>query len=141
MVSCVLPSLQAPVLRTYQVGLRFEGSTREARRQNEFTANQIIRELQQEARNKITTDRVDQTIELLRTHPEWEGTKGVAHLAKALGDRSNLGQATWLVVLNAAKGAIDRETKLQTFIERLDESPEPLSNGLSSVGSPIWNKG
>ena len=92
MSSCAFPSLQAPVLRTYQVGLRFEGSTRIARQQNELTANHIIRELQQKARNKITMDRVDQAIELLRAHPEWDGTKGAAHLAKALGDRSNLGK-------------------------------------------------
>ncbi|MFQ5977222.1 MAG: hypothetical protein ACE5OZ_03695 [Candidatus Heimdallarchaeota archaeon] len=126
MASCDLPSLQAPVLRTYQVGLRFEGNTRVARRQNESAANQIIRDLQQELRNKITMERVDQAIDLLRTHPEWDGTKGAAHLAQALGERSNLGQATWLLVLNAAKGVIDREAKLQTFVERLEESPEAL---------------
>ncbi|MFQ5976812.1 MAG: hypothetical protein ACE5OZ_01620 [Candidatus Heimdallarchaeota archaeon] len=141
MALCALPSLQAPVLRTYQVGLRFEGSTRETRRQNELTANQIIRELQQEARSKITGARVDQAIDLLRTHPEWEGTQGAAHLAKALGDRSNLGQATWLVVLNAAKGVIDREVKLQTFLERLGESPEALVEWLVFGRVPYLEQG
>ncbi|MFQ5976928.1 MAG: hypothetical protein ACE5OZ_02205 [Candidatus Heimdallarchaeota archaeon] len=141
MSACDLPSLQAPVLRTYEVGLRFKGSTRETRRQNELTANQIIRELQQEARNKITRARVDQTIELLRAHPEWDGTQGAAHLAKALGDRSNLGQATWLVVLNAAKGVIDRETKLQTFLDRLEESSEALVEWLVFGRVPYLEKG
>ncbi|MFW9914274.1 MAG: hypothetical protein ACFFGZ_01580 [Candidatus Thorarchaeota archaeon] len=92
MPSCKLPPLQTPVLRTYNVGLQFEGSTRETRRQNEAAANQIIWDLQQEVRDKITIERVDQAIELLRSHPKWKGTKGAAHLAKALGDRSNLGQ-------------------------------------------------
>ncbi|MFQ5976592.1 MAG: hypothetical protein ACE5OZ_00505 [Candidatus Heimdallarchaeota archaeon] len=141
MASCELPSLQAPVLRTYQVGLRFEGNGRASRRQNELVANQIIRELQQEARNKITRDRVDQAIELLRAHPEWDGTKGAAHLAKALGERSNLGQATWLIVLNAAKGVIDREAKLQTFLERLEESPEALVEWFVFGRVPYLEKG
>ncbi|MHA2494667.1 MAG: hypothetical protein ACXAEI_04200 [Candidatus Hodarchaeales archaeon] len=141
MSACALPSLQAPVLRTYQVGLRFEGSRRETRRQNEGTANQIIRELQQEARDKITMGRVDQAIELLRTHPEWDGTKGAAHLAKALDERSNLGQATWLVVLNAAKGVIDREAKLQTFVERLEESPEAFLEWFVLGRVPYLEKG
>ncbi|MFQ5976551.1 MAG: hypothetical protein ACE5OZ_00290 [Candidatus Heimdallarchaeota archaeon] len=141
MASCALPSLQAPVLRTYKVGLRFEGTTRELRRQNELTANQIIRELQQEARNKITTDRVDQAIELVRAHPEWEGTQGAAYLAKALDDRSNLGQATWLIMLNAAKGVIDRETKLQTFVDRLDTSPEAFVEWFVFGRAPYLEKG
>ncbi|MFQ5979051.1 MAG: hypothetical protein ACE5OZ_13070 [Candidatus Heimdallarchaeota archaeon] len=141
MSSCELPSLQAPVIRTYQVGLRFEGSGRESRRQNELTANQIIRELQQEARNKITKDRIDLAIELLRAHPRWDGTKGAAHLAKAFGERSNLGQATWLVVLNAAKGVIDRESKLQTFLERLMESPEALVEWFVFGRVPYLEKG
>jgi hypothetical protein len=46
-------------------------------------------------------ERVDQAIELFRAHPEWDGTRGAAQLAKALGGRTNLGQATWLIVLNA----------------------------------------
>ncbi|MFQ5977215.1 MAG: hypothetical protein ACE5OZ_03660 [Candidatus Heimdallarchaeota archaeon] len=141
MSSCDLPSLQTPVLRTYQVGLRFEGSTRETRRQHELTANQIIRELQQEARKKITSERVDQAIELLRSHPEWDGTQGAASLAKALGERSNLGQATWLLVLNAVKGVIDREAKLQTFVERLDEAPEALVEWFVFGRVPYLEKG
>jgi 2-oxo-4-hydroxy-4-carboxy--5-ureidoimidazoline (OHCU) decarboxylase len=123
------------------MGLRFEGSTRVTRRQNELTANHIVRELQQKARNKITMDRVDQAIELLRAHPEWDGTQGAAHLAKALGDRSNLGQATWLIVLNAAKGVIDREAKLQTFVERLEESPEALVEWFVFGRVPYLEKG
>jgi 2-oxo-4-hydroxy-4-carboxy--5-ureidoimidazoline (OHCU) decarboxylase len=123
------------------VGLQFEGNTRATRRQNELTANHIIRELQQEVRDKITRDRVDQAIELLRAHPEWDGTKGAAHLAKALGERSNLGQATWLVVLNAAKGVIDREAKLQTFVERLMESPEALIEWFVFGRVPYLEKG
>lgn len=141
MSSCDLPFLQTPVLRTYQVGLRFEGSARATRRQNELIANHIIREVQQELRNKITMERVDQAIELLRTHPEWEGTKGAAHLAQAIGERSNLGQATWLLVLNAAKGVIDREGKLQTFIERLEESPEAFLEWFVFGRVPYLEKG
>jgi hypothetical protein len=84
---------------------------------------------------------VDQAIELLRSRPKWDGTKGAAHLAKALGERSNLGQATWLLVLNAAKGVIDREAKLQTFVERLDESPEALVEWFVFGRVPYLEKG
>jgi hypothetical protein len=84
---------------------------------------------------------VDQAIELLRDHPDWDGTKGAAHLAKALGDRSNLGQATWLVVLNAAKGVIDREVKLQTFLERLMDSPEAVVEWFVFGRVPYLEKG
>ncbi len=126
MSSAAFPSLQTPVIRTYQVGLRFEGQTRDVRRQQEVQANQIIRELQHTLHEKITAERAEQAITVLRRHPGWSGTTGAAKLAKVLADRSNIGQAAYLILLNAAKGVIDREQKLQVFLEFLRNDVDAL---------------
>ena len=86
-------SLSSPVLRTYEVGVRLEGSSRTIRRENERRATQIIRALQQELRERVTPERVDQALAYLRTNSKLSGTTGAAHLAKLMQDRSNLGQA------------------------------------------------
>ncbi|MHA2272833.1 MAG: hypothetical protein ACXACI_13285 [Candidatus Hodarchaeales archaeon] len=117
------PSLETEVTRTYRVGMRFNGVSREERRHQEREANKIIRELQQAIREKITPERLDQTITLLREEPALKGTTGAAYVGAAIKDRSNLGQVTCLTMLNAAKGVLDRERKLETFLDLLENDP------------------
>ncbi|MFX1512048.1 MAG: hypothetical protein ACFFCQ_05645, partial [Promethearchaeota archaeon] len=116
-------ALTSPVLRTYEVGLRFEGLSCTTRRKNQRRAIQIIKTLQQELWERLTPERVDQALTYIRTNPKVSGTTGAAHLAKLIQDRSNLGQAAWLLLLNAVKGVLDREKKLQLFLDLLVDNP------------------
>lgn len=128
--------LTTHVTRTYTTGLRFEGNNRKDRRNNELQANTIICELQQQIRNKITEEKVDSTLDIVRHQPQLQGTKGAAVLAKKYKDRSNLGQVAYLTLLNAAKGAIDREKKIATFINRLQQEPSAAIEWLVFGRSP-----
>jgi hypothetical protein len=114
-------TLQASVTRTYTTGLRFEGTNRKDRRTKEQQANAIVRDLQKQIGKKITPDRMDETIDFVREQKNHSGTKGAAVLAKKFNDRSNLGQVAYVTMLAAAKGTLDREKKLQVFINRLQE--------------------
>jgi len=60
-------TLETIVTRTYTTGLVFQGATRNERRQNEKKANEIILGLQQLINDKITADKMDQTLELIRS--------------------------------------------------------------------------
>ncbi len=130
--------LTTQVTRTYTTGLRFEGNNRKDRRNNELQANTIICELQQQIRKKITEEKVDSTLDIVRQQqqPQLQGTKGAAVLAKKYKDRSNLGQVAYLTLLNAAKGAIDREKKVATFIKRLQQEPSAAIEWLVFGRSP-----
>ena len=114
-------TLQASVTRTYTTGLRFEGTSRKDRRAKEQQANTIVRDLQKQIGKKITPDRMDETIDFVREQRNHSGTKGAAVLAKLFNDRSNLGQVAYVTMLAAAKGTLDREKKIQAFINRLEE--------------------
>ena len=118
-------TLETIVTRTYTVGLVFQGATRTEQRKNEKKANEIVRGLQQLINDKITAEKMDQTLELIRQEPTWQGTTGAAKIAAYFNDRSNIGQVAYLTMLNAAKGTIDKERKISCFINKLSE--EPLS--------------
>ena len=114
-------TLQASVTRTYTTGLRFEGTNIKDRRAKEQQANTIVHNLQKQIGKKITPDRMDETIDFVREQKNHSGTKGAAVLAKRFNDRSNLGQVAYVTMLAAAKGTLDREKKLQVFINCLQE--------------------
>ena len=123
-MSTSLPlTLETPVTRTYTVGLRFEGHTRIERRANELQASMIIRELQQTVVEKITPGKMDCVLKLVRDQPTLTGTKGASRVAELYADRSNIGQVAYLAMLNAAKGVIDRELKLEAFLKLLSKEP------------------
>ncbi len=130
--------LTTQVTRTYTTGLRFEGNNRKDRRNNELQANTIVCELQRQIRKKITEEKVDNTLDIFRQQqqPQLQGTKGAAVLAKEWNDRSNLGQVAYLTLLNAAKGAIDKEKKIATFINRLQQEPSAAIEWLVFGRSP-----
>ncbi len=116
-------SLTTKVTRTYTTGLRFEGKDAKERKAHEKQANNIITNLQRQIEEKITEEKVDRSLELIRAQPRLKGIKGAAVLAKEFNDRSNLGQVAYLAMLNAVKGTKDREEKINTFIEHLKEKP------------------
>jgi hypothetical protein len=49
-----LPALTDPVMRTFDVGIRFLSNDRKIRRELEIEANAIIKELQEQAFSRIT---------------------------------------------------------------------------------------
>jgi hypothetical protein len=130
-------TLQSPVTRTYTTGLRFEGTDRKERRAKEQQANTIVRDLQKQIGEKITPDRMDETLDFVREQKNHSGTKGAAVLAKKFNDRSNLGQVAYLTMLAAAKGTLDREKKITTFIARLQEEPTAAIEWLVFGRSPF----
>ena len=89
----VLPvTLNTPVVHTYTVGVQCEGETRQERRVNELQANAIVKQLQEQATEKITFPAINTALTLVHNEPTLHGTSGAARLAQALQDRSNLGQ-------------------------------------------------
>lgn len=115
--------LKTIITRTYTVGLCFEGADRKERRQNELRANKIIRGLQDQISEKINPEKMDETLELVGREGSLSGTRGATTIAKHFGDRSNLGQVAYVTMLAAANGTLDRERKIQTFIEFLQGEP------------------
>ena len=113
--------LEQTVKRTYTIGVRFEGSTREQRRQNELRANNIIKGLQQTIGEIITPAKMDEALEFIRQKGKMSGTKGAATLASYFKDRTNLGQVAYVTMLAAANGTLDRERKIRQFIQFLQE--------------------
>ncbi len=81
--------LERIVKRTYTIGLRFEGATRKERRQNELRANDIVKGLQEAIMDKITSEKMDETLALVRQDGNLSGVKGAAKLAAYFKDRMN----------------------------------------------------
>ena len=129
-------TLQSPVTRTYITGLRFEGTTRKDRRAKEQQANTIVRDLQKQISEKITPNKMNETIDFVRKQKNLSGTKGAAVLAKMFNDRSNLGQVAYVTMLTAAKGTLDRQKKITAFIARLQEEPTAAIEWLVFGRSP-----
>lgn len=113
--------LERIVKRTYTIGLRFEGATRKERRQNELRANDIVKGLQEAIGDKITPEKMDETLAIVRQDGNLSGAKGAAKLAAYFRDRSNLGQIAYVTMLAVANGTFDRERKIQQFISFLQE--------------------
>jgi hypothetical protein len=130
------PPLKASVTRTYTTGLRFEGTSRKNRRTNEQLANTIVCDLQKQIRTKITPDKMDKTLDVVREQKDLSGTKGAAVIAKLFNDRSNLGQVAYVTMLAAAKGTLDREKKIKAFINRLETEPTAAVEWLVFCRSP-----
>ena len=130
------PTLQASVTRTYTTGLRLEGTTRKDRRTKEQQANTIVRDLQKQIGKKITQNRMDEALDFVREQKNHSGTKGAANLAKLFNDRSNLGQVAYMTMLAAAKGTLDREKKIQAFVNRLEEESKAAIEWLVFGRSP-----
>ena len=123
--------------RSYKMGLRFEGETRKERRLNEILAHKQLRELQEQSIELIRrSNAVDIAIHHLRAGEKWSGTNGAAILATKIGDRSNLGQHSFLLALNAAKGVIAREKKLRQFLQFLKENPRQQIEWLVFARTP-----
>lgn len=119
--------LTSPVVRTYTVGVRFDGDSPKERQAVESKAFQIVTDLQRQVRAKLTTDRMEEAITQVRKNPFWHGTTGASRLAELFSDRSNLGQISYLYLLNAAKGHLAKEKKLKKFLEFLAETPHALA--------------
>lgn len=104
------------VIHTYEVDLIFKGSTVIERRYQERQTHDIIQYLQQFQRDKLTDQVVDTAIQTLCAKDEIHGTFASAKIAKAVGDRSNLGQSAYLYLANAVTGYLDRITKADAFL-------------------------
>lgn len=113
------------VTRSYKVGIRLQSDDKVTRRINEKIANQRVRDLQEEALTKIKSNNcMDHAIDLAKSRPNLKGTSAASKLGKRLNDRSNLGQSSFLLAFNAAKGYIDREDKLSQFFSFLRQEFE-----------------
>lgn len=98
------------IKKSYKVGMRFSG---DHPRKLEKQANALVRRHQEIVQEKILDNQmVEQAYKLLDENPGLSGTFGARHLAKKVGDGSNIGQVASTYVLSAIKGAIDREHKL-----------------------------
>lgn len=126
------------VNRSYKVGIRFKAKDRDTRRINEKIANQRVRDLQEEALEKIkSNDCMDYAIDLAKSSSDnLKGTSAASKLGKHLNDRSNLGQSAFLLAFGAAKGHIDREEKVSQFFSFLQEDIEKVIEWLIFGRSP-----
>jgi hypothetical protein len=118
-----LPALTDPVMRTFDVGIRFLSNDRKIRRELEIEANAIIKELQEQAFSRITPQSTTIALQSVREHPEWKGVQGVARLAESLNDRQNLSQCSYLHLLSRCETTIKTEQKAQFFINLLESHP------------------
>ena len=134
-----ISELEKGVTRTYDVGIRYQGETREKRRINKEKVNEIVSFLQHQAFDKITADKVEKALELVRENPKWSGTHGAAKLAFQLKDRSNIGQASYLALLNACKGTFECEKKYEQFLRLLEEEPREALSWMVMGRSLILN--
>lgn len=113
------------VKRSYKVGLRFDEETPHKARDVEKQANTIVRRYQEIVQNKIVNQNmVDHAYELLDEDPSLSGTHGARHLAKKVGDGSNIGQVSTTYVISAVNGAIDRERKLSHLFDLFKKYPK-----------------
>ena len=116
-----LPAITSKVLRTYDVGVRFLDTDRTERKKTAKKANSIIKDLQMEAFSRITPQRVDQTLKMVRADPKLQGVFGVSKVAETLGDRDNISQISYLHLLSRCETTIQTEQKAQFFIQLLQE--------------------
>ncbi len=108
--------------KSYKVGMSFSG---DQPRELEKQANALVRRHQEIVQEKIVQNNmINQTYELVEENRGFSGTFGARHLAKKVGDGSNIGQVACTYALSAVNGAIDREHKLGYLLELFEKHPK-----------------
>ena len=131
---------QTLVTRTYQMGVRFEG-TREKRREDEIEANQRIKGLQVQQEDIIFDKKaINAAMVLARTDPNLNAKMGASSISKITRNSRNITQSAYYWLFVAAKGTVDREKKIEDFFNQLLQRPEQAVEWMIFGRSPRMEK-
>ncbi len=131
---------QKLVTRTYQMGVRFEG-TREKRRKNEMEANQRIKGLQVQQEDIIRDKKsIKAAMVLARTDPNLNAKIGASRISKITSNQRNITRSAYYWLFVAAKGTVDREKKAEEFFDQLLQRPEQAVEWIIFGRSPRMEK-
>ena len=131
---------QTLVTRTYQMGVRFEG-TREERRKDEKEANQRIKGLQVQQEDIIRDKKaINAAMVLARTDPNLNAKMGASSISKITRNSRNITQSAYYWLFVAAKGTVDREKKVEDFFNQLLQRPEQAVEWIIFGRSPRMEK-
>ena len=72
----------------------------------------------------VDNNLIDQGYELTDEDRSLSGTFGARHLAKKVGDGSNIGQVACTYALSAVNGPIDRQHKLGILLDLFEKHPK-----------------
>ena len=125
---CTPADGQQQVTKTFGVGLRFDGSSKQARHQQGKKANQVLLYWSKRQQSLLNSENAQHGYEILQEQPELSGVQGTALLAAGLQDRSNIGQSAYLQLLTALKNSFQQEDRfkyaLNVFQKHVDEAEQ-----------------
>ena len=114
------PNTQSYVIRTYAMGIRFEG-TREERRSNEKEANQRVKGLQIQQNDIIhDAEAIETSMNFTRTQPNQSHKFAKRYIQKVKKNYSNISDSAYYWLHLASKGAVDRENKVKEILSLLN---------------------
>ena len=114
------PNTQSYVIRTYAMGIRFEG-TREERRSNEKDANQRVRGLQIQQNDIIhDAEALETSMNFTRTQPNQSHKFAKRYIQKVKKNYSNISDSAYYWLHLASRGVVDREKKVKEFLSLLN---------------------
>ncbi len=114
-----IPGLNSKVLRTYRLGVSFEGDNKE-KRAKEIEANNRVRGLQVRQEDMIydkTT--IDLALRIARDIPNKDSKFAPAAIQEYTKNYSNIGNSAYYQLFIAAKGTVDRENKVSKILNLL----------------------
>jgi len=107
--------LNSKVLRTYSLGIKFEGN-RSQRRAQEKEANQRVKGLQVRQEDMIfNRETINASLNIARQLPNKDSKFASAVIQESTKNYSNIGKSAYYLLHIASKGTIDREKKVSNL--------------------------
>ncbi len=111
--------LSSKVLRTYTLGVKFEGDKR-TKRTKEIEANKRVKGLQVRQEDMIyNTKTINTALNIARELPDKDSKFAPAVIQEHTKNYANIGNSAYYQLFIAAKGTIDREKKVSDIFQLL----------------------
>ncbi len=115
---------QTLVTRTYQMGVRFEG-TREKRRIQEKEANQRVKGLQVRQEDLIHDKKaINAALSIARNEPKMPNMVGLTNIKRITKKSPSIADSAYTYLFLAAKGTVTLERKVEVFFDLMSNWKE-----------------